>query len=183
MTGDSKTVPPHSRRTNRQRRKAGDACCAKVQRHDSASSQGSEPPRSPGRSKAYKSGMSALAMITAQLLSGTGACQPLMAGRRLIAMNPVGRLRAEVGWRLFGGLSMARSVWRLRGWDRAQSIPIAIAIPDARRVPVIFCTWKRLERLPLTLELLAAQDVAVQALIWDNSRQPDVVGKAVADAR
>ena len=118
--------------------------------------------------------MSALAMITAQLLSGT---------RRLIAMNLVGRLRAEVGWRLFGGLSMARSVWRLRGWDRAQSIPIAIAIPDARRVPVIFCTWKRLERLPLTLELLAAQDVAVQALIWDNSRQPDVVDKAVADAR
>lgn len=96
-------------------------------------------------------------------------------------MSAVGRVRAAIGSRVIGVLSMARSVWLLRGWDRSQSV--TIGIPDAHRVPVIFCTLKRLERLPQTLEMLAAQDVAVQALVWDNSAQPDLVDKALADAR
>lgn len=79
-----------------------------------------------------------------------------------------------------GVLSMVRSIWRLRGWDRAQSF--RTSFPDCRNVPVIFCTWKRLERLPLTLQMLAAQDVPVQALIWDNSGQAEIVDKAVSDS-
>jgi hypothetical protein len=80
-----------------------------------------------------------------------------------------------------GVLSMARSTWRVRSWNRWQSIDVSI--PDSGLVPVIFCTWKRLERLPGTLEMLAVQDIEVQALIWDNSGQPEIVDKAVSDAR
>jgi hypothetical protein len=105
-----------------------------------------------------------------------------------MASAPVRRLRAAAALRAAnirsmpsGVLSMIGSVRRLRGWNRAQSVPISI--PGTNRVPVIFCTWRRLERLPLMLEMLAAQDVAVQALIWDNSGQPEIVDKAVADAR
>jgi hypothetical protein len=98
-----------------------------------------------------------------------------------MSLSPVRRLRAAAGLRVAGVLSIARSIWRTRGWDRTQSIPIAIPEPGA--VPVIICTWKRLERLPLTLEMLAAQDIAVQALIWDNSGHAERVGKAVAEAR
>lgn len=95
-------------------------------------------------------------------------------------LSAVRRLRAAAGLRALGVMSMARSVWRIRGWNRAKTI--TVAVPDSDRVPVIFCTWKRLDRLPLTLEMLAEQDVAVQALIWDNSGQATVVSKAVADA-
>lgn len=98
-----------------------------------------------------------------------------------MSLSLVRRLRAAVGLRALGVLSIARSIWRIRGWDRAQTI--TITIPDTDRVPVIFCTWKRLERLPLTLEMLAAQDLAVHALIWDNSGQAEIVAKAVADAQ
>jgi hypothetical protein len=97
-----------------------------------------------------------------------------------MSLSAVRRLRAALGLRALGVLSLARSAWRTRGWDRAQSVPIRI--PESGGVPVIFCTWRRLERLPLMLEMLAAQDVAVQALIWDNSGQPETVGKAVSDA-
>lgn len=103
-------------------------------------------------------------------------------------LSSVARLRAAVGLRVAAVLSiprgvhgMMRSIWRLRGWDRAQSI--TVSIPDSGKVPVIFCTWKRLTRLPHTLEMLAAQDMAVQALIWDNSGQADLVDKAVSTAR
>jgi hypothetical protein len=102
--------------------------------------------------------------------------------------SSVTRLRAAVGLRAAsiqsmpgGVLSIVRSIWRLRGLHRAQTIPISI--PGSGQVPVIFCTWKRLERLPLTLEMLAAQDIPVQALIWDNSGQAEIVDKAVSDAR
>lgn len=97
-----------------------------------------------------------------------------------MSVSPMRRLWAAAEFRASGLFSMARSSWLLHGWDRAQSIPIAV--PDPSRVPVIFCTWKRLERLSLTLEMLAAQDIGVQALIWDNSGQPEIVSKAVADA-
>lgn len=105
-----------------------------------------------------------------------------------MSLSPVRQVRAAVGLRVAVGLSiprgvrsMARSIRRLRGWDRAQSIPITI--PDSGLVPVIFCTFKRLERLSHTLDMLAAQDLAVQALIWDNSGRAEIVAKAVAAAR
>jgi hypothetical protein len=60
---------------------------------------------------------------------------------------------------------------------------VPVALPDGDRQPVIFCTWHRLERLPRTLEMLAVQDVPVQALIWDNSGRPELVAKAAAEAR
>jgi glycosyltransferase involved in cell wall biosynthesis len=91
-------------------------------------------------------------------------------------------LRAVVTLSMPRGIrSMARSIWRLRGWDRAQNVPITI--PDSDQVSVIFCTWKRLERLPRLLDMLAAQDLTVKALIWDNSGQAEIVSKAAADAR
>lgn len=33
------------------------------------------------------------------------------------------------------------------------------------------CTWQRIERLPRTLELLAAQEVSVALYIWNNNRR------------
>jgi hypothetical protein len=105
-----------------------------------------------------------------------------------MSASPVRRLRAAAGLRVVstrsipsGVVSMVRSSWRLRGWDRGQSVPIDVA--ESSQVPVIFCTWRRLERLPQTLEMLAAQDIAVQALIWDNSGQAELVDKAVSEAR
>jgi glycosyltransferase involved in cell wall biosynthesis len=92
-----------------------------------------------------------------------------------------GRLRMYVTWRLNGVRATVRSLWRLRGWDRSQRV--TVRIPDNNRITVIFCTWRRLARLPHTLEMLADQTVQVQALIWDNSDQSEVVDKAVAEAR
>jgi hypothetical protein len=37
------------------------------------------------------------------------------------------------------------------------------------RVPVVMCTWKRIDRLPRTLELLAEQDVSAALYIWNNN--------------
>ena len=51
------------------------------------------------------------------------------------------------------------------GWNRGQHT----IMPVGDRLPVIFCTWRRLDRLPRTLQQLAAQDLPVQALIWNNS--------------
>ena len=66
-------------------------------------------------------------------------------------------------------------------WDRAQRVPVLI--PDGERVPVVFCTWRRQERLHHILEMLADQDVAVQALIWNNSPNREFAEKAIANAR
>lgn len=104
-----------------------------------------------------------------------------------MSLSAISRLRSAIGPRVVvalsmprGARSMARSIWRLRGWDPAQHVVLSVPAPD--RVPVIFCVWRRLERLPVTLEMLAAQDMPVTALIWDNSGQPETVDKAVADA-
>ena len=40
-----------------------------------------------------------------------------------------------------------------------------------RRVPVVMCTWKRVSRLPRTLELLAQQDVPAALYVWNNNRR------------
>jgi hypothetical protein len=76
---------------------------------------------------------------------------------------------------------MARTLLIMAGWDRAQRVPVLI--PHGERVLVVFCTWRRLERLQHTLEMLAEQDVPVQALIWNNSPNREFVDKAIANAR
>lgn len=90
------------------------------------------------------------------------------------------KIRNCLGPRFVGLLAMAQSVWRLRQWERAQNIQIAI--PDECRVIVIFCIWRRIERLPQILKRLAAQNVSVQALIWDNSNKPDLVQEIIRNA-
>jgi hypothetical protein len=47
---------------------------------------------------------------------------------------------------------------------------------------VALCVWRRLKRLPHALEQLAAQKIAVQALIWDNSCERRIVDAAAASA-
>jgi hypothetical protein len=39
------------------------------------------------------------------------------------------------------------------------------------RIPVVMCTWKRIEQLPRTLELLAVQDTPVSLYVWNNNRR------------
>jgi len=75
---------------------------------------------------------------------------------------------------------MARALYVMATWDRAQRVPVPIACDD--RVPVVFCTWQRLERISHILEMLAEQDVPVQALIWNNSSHRKLVEKAAYDA-
>jgi hypothetical protein len=72
--------------------------------------------------------------------------------------------------------ALARKQQNLIGWKRAQRTPLPVG---GDRLPVIFCTWRRLERLSRTLEQLAAQDVPVQALIWNNSQDRGTVDAAV----
>jgi GT2 family glycosyltransferase len=40
-----------------------------------------------------------------------------------------------------------------------------------KRVPVIMCTWKRVDRLARTLELLAEQDTPTSLHVWNNNRR------------
>jgi glycosyltransferase involved in cell wall biosynthesis len=96
-------------------------------------------------------------------------------------MTAVSRVRDAIEWRVNGARSISRSVWRTAGFDRAQRVPLTLR--GEGRVPVILCAYHRLERLPRTLEMLAAQDVPVQALIWDNSADTVTVDKAASDAR
>ena len=97
-----------------------------------------------------------------------------------MAMNVTRRLRTWVKWRTDGLRAYGRAYRATAGWDRAQRVPIGL--PSTERLPVIFWTWNRLGRLPATLAMLAAQDVPVQALIWNNSPGRDAVDKAVAGA-
>lgn len=39
------------------------------------------------------------------------------------------------------------------------------------RVPVVMCAWKRIERLPRTIEMLAAQDTPATLYVWNNNRR------------
>jgi hypothetical protein len=38
------------------------------------------------------------------------------------------------------------------------------------RVPVVMCAWKRIHRLPTTLEMLAVQNPPVTLYVWNNNR-------------
>jgi hypothetical protein len=44
-------------------------------------------------------------------------------------------------------------------------------ILEATRVPVVLCTWTRVERLPRTLEMLADQDTPAVLYLWNNNRR------------
>jgi hypothetical protein len=39
------------------------------------------------------------------------------------------------------------------------------------RVPVVMCTWKRIDRLPRTLEMLAEQETPATLYVWNNNRR------------
>ena len=65
-------------------------------------------------------------------------------------------------------------------WGRARRVQVLIPYDD--RVPVVFCVWRRLERIGHILDMLADQDVPVRALIWNNSSHQEVVEKAAASA-
>ena len=71
--------------------------------------------------------------------------------------------------RIRAAQTMIRNERNLIGWRRGQRTPIMIT----GKLPVIICTWRRLDRLQHTLEQLADQDLPVQVLIWNNS--PDRV--------
>ena len=95
-------------------------------------------------------------------------------GAVMKAENPVSR---AVGPKLTVARAMIRNERRLMGWNRGQRT--AMSVGD--RLPVIFCTWRRLDRLARTLEQLARQDLPVQALIWNNSpdrRRVDAVARS-----
>lgn len=44
-----------------------------------------------------------------------------------------------------------------------------VTLIEPKRVPVVMCTWKRIDRLPRTLEMLAEQDTATTLYIWNNN--------------
>jgi hypothetical protein len=46
-----------------------------------------------------------------------------------------------------------------------------VSLVDRKRVPVVMCTWQRVERLPRTLELLAEQDTPASLYVWNNNRR------------
>lgn len=88
------------------------------------------------------------------------------------------RLRSALGCRWLTFHARIQNELKLGSWRRDQRI----VLPMGRDLPVIFCTWRRIERLPRTLEQLAAQEVPVQACIWNNSPDRDGVDAAAAAA-
>ena len=80
-------------------------------------------------------------------------------------METADRLRRALSGRITIARTLMRSQRRVLGWNRSQHAPT----PVGDRLPVIFCAWRRLDRLERTLQQLAAQNVPVQALIWNNS--------------
>ena len=103
---------------------------------------------------------------------------------RVISGMALTRVARSVRWRTDGLRSYARAYRATSGWHRAERVPVRLAAGTGL-VPVIFCTFRRVERLRSTLDMLAAQDVPVQAVIWDNSSppHPETVDKIVSGAR
>jgi GT2 family glycosyltransferase len=95
-----------------------------------------------------------------------------------MAVSPA-RVRQAVSWRVMSIRTGAGNLRSLGTWRRDHRVPVQLT-PGP--LPVIFCTWRRLDRLPRTLDMLAAQDIPVQALIWNNSPDEETVDKAVASA-
>jgi len=90
-----------------------------------------------------------------------------------------GRIQRGIEWRLRSAQTNVQNGMQLLGWRRNQRFALASV---GEELPVVFCTWVRLERLPQMLELLAAQDVPVQAVIWNNSPDRQTVDDAAARA-
>jgi hypothetical protein len=88
------------------------------------------------------------------------------------------RLRDGLERRLVTIRARIKAERNLGPWKRDQRIPV----PIGTKMPVIFCTWRRIDRLSRTLQLLAAQDVPIQVCIWDNSSERGRVDSAVAEA-
>ena len=82
-------------------------------------------------------------------------------------------------YRLTAMRARLRNERNLGWWERDQRV----ALPIGASLPVILCTWRRIERLPRTIELLAAQDVPVQLVIWNNNPERAGVDAAAAAAR
>lgn len=66
----------------------------------------------------------------------------------------------------------------------AQAEAMAYAtLLERDRIPVIMCTWRRIDRLPRTLELLAEQDTPAVLYVWNNSlREADRVDAVLAQS-
>jgi hypothetical protein len=88
------------------------------------------------------------------------------------------RVRRSAQGRIATVRARVRTERNLGGWKRSQRI----SLPIGDRLPVIFCTWRRLERLEHTLKQLAAQDIPVQAVIWNNSPERSRIDAVVASA-
>jgi len=91
---------------------------------------------------------------------------------------------------------VVRSVWRqcenaarVTGWSRAggpRTHPGATApagAPSGRSVPVVVCTWQRIDRLGRTLDLLRAQThLDVELHVWNNNwRRRSIVDSIVSE--
>jgi hypothetical protein len=46
-----------------------------------------------------------------------------------------------------------------------------VTLIEPKRVPVVMCTWKRIDRLPRTLEMLAEQSTPATLYVWNNNRR------------
>jgi hypothetical protein len=69
---------------------------------------------------------------------------------------------------------------RGRRWERAEGMTYTTLV-EPKRVPVIMCVWKRIDRLPHTLEMLAEQDTPAALYIWNNNpREVDRLDALVA---
>lgn len=79
--------------------------------------------------------------------------------------------RPALAWHARAARTRIRNGATLVGWRR-EWIPELAAGPET---PVVFCTWRRLDRLAATLSDLAAQDVPTQAVIWNNSGDREAV--------
>src|ERR1700728_5190076 len=93
-------------------------------------------------------------------------------------MNTKYRVRRALESRLMAARARIRSERNLLGWRRNQRTPVRMRTD----LPVVLSVWKRLERLPHTLEQLAAQEIAVQVYIWNNSCERRLVDAAAASA-
>ena len=93
-------------------------------------------------------------------------------------MNTKYRVHRALDSRVTAARARIRSERNLAGWKRSQRTPIRVGAD----LPVVLSVWKRLERLPHTLGQLAAQEIAVQVLIWNNSSERGLVDAAAASA-
>jgi hypothetical protein len=93
-------------------------------------------------------------------------------------MNTKYRVHRALDSRVTAARARIRSERNLGTWRRTQRTPVRVGTD----LPVVLSVWNRLERLQHTLEQLAAQEIAVQVLIWNNSCERSLVDTAAASA-